>query len=178
MCNRTRASLKALQLLGNSVRGLDHGSWKLAYNAICLPVLTYGCQLWFTGKQVTLVKKLQTVQNDAVKIITGTFRTTPREPLHQLLNILPMKLRLNMTLQTAAFRLYKAPKKSQLLIRVGGAWHTPSPDDLHREKPSWLNLPDVTNNARKYQKCYIMHTIGQLEILSLLTVTLSCFLVT
>jgi hypothetical protein len=63
-CNRARASLKALQLLGNSVRGLDQARWRLAYNAICLPVLTYGCQLWFTGKQVTLVKKLQTVQND------------------------------------------------------------------------------------------------------------------
>jgi len=47
MCNRARATIKALQLLGNSVRGLDHARWKLAYNAICLPVLTYGCQLWY-----------------------------------------------------------------------------------------------------------------------------------
>ena len=92
VCNRARASLKALQLLGNSVRGLDQASWRLAYIAICLPVLTYGCQLWYKGKQVTLVKKLQTVQNDVVRIITGTFRTTPCEPLHQLLTILPMDL--------------------------------------------------------------------------------------
>ena len=56
VCNRARASLKALQLLGNSVRGLDQASWRLAYLAICLPVLTYGCQLWYRGKQVTLVK--------------------------------------------------------------------------------------------------------------------------
>ena len=27
MCNRARASLKALQLLGNSVQGLDQASW-------------------------------------------------------------------------------------------------------------------------------------------------------
>ena len=47
MCNRARASLKALQLLGNSVQGLDHTSWHLTYNGICLLVLTYGCQLWF-----------------------------------------------------------------------------------------------------------------------------------
>ena len=102
MCNRTRATLKSLQLLGNSVRGLDQASWRLAYHAICLPVLTYGCQLWFTGKQITLTKKLQTVQNEAVKIISGTFRTTLREPLHQLLNILPMRMRLNMIAQNAA----------------------------------------------------------------------------
>ncbi len=45
VCNRARASLKALQLLGNSIRGLDQASWRLAYRAICLPVLTYRCQL-------------------------------------------------------------------------------------------------------------------------------------
>ena len=77
VCNRARAFLKALQLLGNSVKGLDEASWRLAYNAICLPVLTYRCQLWYNGKQAMLVKKLQTVQNDVVKIISGTFRTTP-----------------------------------------------------------------------------------------------------
>jgi hypothetical protein len=130
MCNRARATLKALQLLGNSVRGLNKVRWRLAYCAICLPVLTYGCQLWYKGKQVTLVKKLQIVQNEVVKLISGTFRTTPRDALHQLLNILPMELRLNMIVQDAALRLYRAPKESQLLKRLGGAWHTPTPDDL------------------------------------------------
>jgi hypothetical protein len=136
VCNRARASLKALQLLGNSVRGLDQASWRLAYIAICLPVLTYGCQLWYKGKQVTLVKKLQMVQNDAVRIITGTFRTTPREPLHQLLTILPMDLRLNMLTQNSALRLYKAPKGSQLLKRLGEKWHTPTADDLPLPSPN------------------------------------------
>ena len=135
-CSRARATLKALQLLGNSVRGLDQASWRLAYNAICLPILTYGCQLWYRGKQVTLVKKLQTVQNDAVRIISGTFRTAPREPLHQLLTILPMDLRLNMITQNTALRLYKVPKESQLLIRLGGAWHVPSPIDLPLPTPN------------------------------------------
>jgi hypothetical protein len=141
MCNRARASLKALQLLGNSVRGLDQARWRLAYNAICLPVLTYGCQLWFTGKQVTLVKKLQIVQNNAVKLISGTFHTTPREPLHQLLNVLPMDLRLTMLVQNTALRLYRAPKGSQLLKRLGGAWHTPIPEDIP--------LPVPTRNSVK-----------------------------
>jgi hypothetical protein len=40
--SRTKGTIKALQLLGNSVRGLDHGNWRLAYNGICLPALTYG----------------------------------------------------------------------------------------------------------------------------------------
>ena len=136
VCNRARASLKALQLLGNSVRGLDQANWRLAYTAICLPVLTYGCQLWYRGKQVTLVKKLQVVQNEAVRIISGTFRTTPREPLHHLLTILPMDVRLTLLLKNTALRLYKVPRESQLLARLGDAWHTPSPNDLPLPTPN------------------------------------------
>jgi hypothetical protein len=136
VCNRARASLKALQLLGNSVRGLDQAKWRLVYNAICLPVLTYGCQLWYRGKQIGLVKKLQTVQNEAVRIISGTFRTTPRDPLHQLLTILPMDLRLEMLIQNTALRLYRAPRGSQLTLRVGGLWHTQDPSDLPLPTPN------------------------------------------
>jgi len=136
MCNRTRATIKALQLLGNSVRGLDHARWRLAYNAICLPVLTYGCQLWYTGKQKGLVQRLQIVQNEAVKVISGAFRTAPREPLHQLLSILPMDLRLTMLTQNTALRLYKVSKESQLLRRLGGDWHTPQPHDLPLPTPN------------------------------------------
>jgi hypothetical protein len=129
MCNRTRATTKALQLLGNSVRGLNFAQWRMAFNAICLPVLTYGCQLWFTGKQKTLVKKLQVAQNEAVKIISGAFRTTPREPLHQLLNIFPIDLRLRMLTDNSATRLYRLQKSSQVLTRLGKEWH-PQPVQL------------------------------------------------
>ena len=122
MCNRAYASIKALKLLGNLVRGLDHASWRLTFNAICLPVLTYSCQLWFHGKQVTLVKKLQIVQNKAVKIISGTFCTTPCKPLHQLLSILPMDLQLTKLTQNMALTLYQVLSESQLLTRLGGDW--------------------------------------------------------
>ena len=113
MCNRVHESIKALKLLGNLVRGLDHMSWRLTFNAICLLVLIYGCQLWFHGKQVTLVKKLQIVQNKAVKIISGTFCTTPCDPLHQLLSILLMDLWLTKLTQNTALRLYQVSSESQ-----------------------------------------------------------------
>ena len=65
-----------------------------------------------------------------VKVMSGTFCTTPHEPLHQLLNILPMDLRLTILIQNFMLQLYRAPKGSQLLKRLGGAWHTPTPDNL------------------------------------------------
>jgi Reverse transcriptase (RNA-dependent DNA polymerase) len=136
MCNRVRASIKALQLLGNSVQGLDQAKWRLAYNAICLPVLTYSCQLWFMGKQKTLVKKLQTTQNKAVKVIAGMFCTTPHKPLHQLLTILPMDIRLKMLTQNMALRLYSVSKDSQLLKWLGGDWYAPQPHNTPLPTPN------------------------------------------
>jgi hypothetical protein len=68
--------LKSMKLLGNSVKGLDHGSWRLAYNAICLPVLMYGSPIWFK-QQKQLSKTLQVVQDEAVRWMMGTFRMTP-----------------------------------------------------------------------------------------------------
>jgi hypothetical protein len=82
MCNRARVSIKALQVLGNTIRGLSMANWWLVLNAVCLPVLTYGSQLWFlTGVAKGLTQMVQQVQNDMVRQVMGAFRTAPREPL-------------------------------------------------------------------------------------------------
>jgi hypothetical protein len=119
--SRTKSTLKALQLLGNSVRGLDHGSWRLAYNAICVPTLTYGAPIWFKSQQKH-IKALQSIQNAAVVVITGAFRSTPREPLHQLTAILPIQIRLRKLATKAAIRLLTLPASSPVLHRLGLEW--------------------------------------------------------
>jgi hypothetical protein len=92
MCNRARASIKALQVLGNSISGLSMANWRLVLNAVCLPVMTWGCQLWFRqGGTKGLVKMLQQVQNEMVKVVTGSFHTAPRETLLQITRMLPMR---------------------------------------------------------------------------------------
>jgi hypothetical protein len=121
MATRARGTLKSMKLLGNSVRGLDHGSWRLAYNAICLPVLTYGSPIWFK-QQKQLSKTLQAVQDEAVRWMMGAFRTTPTEPLHQLIAILPIHIRLQMLSKTAALTLLTVPHSSQLIQRLGQPW--------------------------------------------------------
>ena len=117
MTTRAHGTLKALRLLGNSIRGLDHSNWQLAYNAICLPVLTYGSLIWYKG-QKQLTKLLQDVQNDAVRWIMGAFCSTPVEPLELLIAILPMDLRLQMLSKTAALSLlstYPTPRPTMVL---------------------------------------------------------------
>jgi hypothetical protein len=129
MCNRARASIKALQVLGNSIRGLSMANWRLVLNAVCLPVMTWGCQLWFRqGGTKGLVKNLQQVQNEMVKVVTGSFHTAPRETLLQVTRMLPMRHFLEKLTYTSALRLYRLPQQSQLLQRLGPSW---CPMDQH-----------------------------------------------
>ena len=123
MCNRARASIKALKVLGNTHRGMSMANWRLVFNAVCLPVLSYGCQLWATSRKYkTLVKKTQLVFNEGVKIISGAFRTAPREALHELTRILPARFYFDKLTQTSALRLYRIPSTSQFFPRLGGDW--------------------------------------------------------
>jgi hypothetical protein len=135
MCNRARASIKALMVLGNSIRGLSMANWRLVLNAVCLPVMTWGCQLWFKeGGTKQLVKMLQQVQNEMVKVVTGAFHTAPREPLLQITRMLPMRHFLEKLTYTSALRLYRLPRNSQLLRRLGHDWYSSG----HGDQPTLL----------------------------------------
>ena len=123
MCNRARTSLKALQVLGNTHRGLSMANWQLVFNAVCLPVLSYGCQLWAAaGNYKTLTKKAQMVFNEGVKVIAGAFRTAPREALHKLTRVLLARHFFDKLTQTSTLRLYCIPPMSQLLAHLGPDW--------------------------------------------------------
>jgi hypothetical protein len=131
MCNRARASIKALQVLGNTIRGLSMANWRLVLNAVCLPVMTYGAPLWFrNGGLKGLVNMLQRVQNDMVKVVSGSFHTAPREALLHITRMLPMRHFLEKLTHTAALRLYRLPRASQLLRRLGPDWYTPGHGDF------------------------------------------------
>ena len=136
MCNRARASLKAMQVLGNTHRGLSMANWRLVFNAVCLPVLSYGCQLWaIAGNYRTLTKKAQMVFNEGVKVIAGAFRTALREALHELTRVLPARHFFDKLTQTSALRLYRVPPTSQLLARLGPDWQPRTLGGPHSSNP-------------------------------------------
>ena len=124
MTNRARSTLKALRLLGNSIRGLDWANWRVVYNAVILPILTYAAPVWYSG-QAGLLDDLRKAQNAAVRHVAGAFSTTPIEPLHQLMGILPIDLRLQLLCKNAALRFYRLPTNSQLVARIPGPWGPP-----------------------------------------------------
>ena len=123
MCNRARASLKALQVLGNTHRGLSMANWRLVFNAVCLLVLLYGCQLWATlRKYRSLCARAQLVFNEGICLISGAFRTAPREPLHVLTQVLPARHFFDKLTHTSALCLTHMPVMSKLLARLGPDW--------------------------------------------------------
>ena len=91
MTNRARSTLQVLQLLGNSVRGLDWASWRVVYSAVILPILTYPALIWFLG-QAGRLDQLRKAQNAVIRHMSGAFSTTPTEPLYQLMGIQPIDL--------------------------------------------------------------------------------------
>jgi hypothetical protein len=161
MCNRAHASIKALQVLGSSHRGLSMANWRLVFNAVCLPVLSYGCQLWANSPKVTsLMKKVQLVFNEGVKVISGAFCTAPREPLHEFLRVLPAQHFLEKLIHTSALRLYRVPRGSQLLSRLGHKWDSSVQTGTDWVLPGPLTASSRNGSGRSKQRPTALEALG------------------
>jgi hypothetical protein len=121
-------------------------NWRLVLNAVCLPVLTYGSQLWYLTRAAKgLLNMVQRIQNDMVRQVTGAFCTAPQEPLLHFTRMLPMKHFIEKLTYTSALRLYRLPWASQLLRRLGKDWYSPSQGDLPLPVPHSRTLPGKHN---------------------------------
>ena len=111
VANKARSTVLALGVLGNSIRGLDFANWRKVFHAIIIPILTYGAPLWYSrsSPQKTLMNTLQVGQNDAIRKMSGVFRTTPISPLHSILNILPVPYLLKQLSSSFSKRLTRLP---------------------------------------------------------------------
>ena len=99
-------------------------NWQLVLNTICLPILSYGCQLWYlTGAAKGLINTLQSIQNEMVKMVMGSFRTAPQEALLHITRMLPMRHYIEKLTHTSVLQLYRLPWASQLLCWLGPDWH-------------------------------------------------------
>ena len=110
MANRARSTIRALYILGNSIRGLDFANWRKVFHAIVIPALTYGAPIWSSEKRrKKLVDLTRVAQNDALRRISGCFRTNPAEPLNHLLAILPIEHTLDKLRLSFSDRIKRLP---------------------------------------------------------------------
>jgi endonuclease/exonuclease/phosphatase (EEP) superfamily protein YafD len=95
MANRARSTVKALGVLGSSVRGISLMSWQKLFHALLLPILTYGCTVWFTDiNQKSLTQILTVAQNEACRKMAGVFHTTPCTLTELLVSVPPIRFHL------------------------------------------------------------------------------------
>ena len=138
MCKRASSVINRLRCLGNTVKGLSQRHFCLLYVACVFPILTYGATVWYRPhKQVkSLIRKLEVVQNKAIRMITGAFKTTLIE-LIQLRSFLPpIEVWLKKPNQQAAICLHKLPLLSPVIQYLPDIWQ-------NRRKPT-METPSST----------------------------------
>ncbi|KAF8623176.1 hypothetical protein AX15_006478, partial [Amanita polypyramis BW_CC] len=105
---KASTSLRACKMLGNSQQGLTPKDKCLIYLTICLPILTYGFQLWYRPKGKgckALLHQMDKVHLAAACWITGGFPDSPRNALLSIASLEPLQINLDRLSHRTALRL-------------------------------------------------------------------------
>lgn len=112
----SRRALSALQGLANTEEGLSQTAVRQLYISTVCSVADYGSEVWWRG-QKGFAKKLQSVQNIALRKISGAFRTTPIAALEAELDIPPVETRLSLRQCKYAMRVLTMDEKHPICKR-------------------------------------------------------------
>ncbi|KAH8823902.1 hypothetical protein DL96DRAFT_1468875, partial [Flagelloscypha sp. PMI_526] len=109
-----------IKRLGRVYGGVPAKLMRRLYVAVVVPKLTYALEVWYTPPTLPpgakrrrgscrALRRMETLQQQALLTTLGTLRTSPSEllPLHA--NVLPMELQLKKTCQRAALRICTLP---------------------------------------------------------------------
>jgi hypothetical protein len=88
---RTSRRLPILKALTGTSFGQCQETLLLTYKVLIRPVIDYGCPIWYLNASNTSVKKLQVVQNKALRTVIGCHLKTPIELLHTETGMLKVK---------------------------------------------------------------------------------------
>ena len=97
-----------LNRLANRERGLSTHALRQLYMACVVSVADYGTQVFWKG-QVHMADTLQRLQNLALRVILGAFRTSPVAPMEVEAALPPPAVRLNASLRQYALRARRLP---------------------------------------------------------------------
>ncbi|KAF8657293.1 hypothetical protein AX14_007905 [Amanita brunnescens Koide BX004] len=153
--NRAFSTIRALRMLGSSIRGLGTLQKRHAYQACVLPVLTYGLPLWFAenGNGIkSRINKLNKVHSHACKWITGCFRTTPIGAREVIAGLPPLVTLLNSQLHGFRARVAALPPNHILCTAMTQKWTNPAHSSVSRKtRPTHLPSDVPFRRIRTHQ---------------------------
>jgi len=92
ICAKAASRLQVMKALAGTSWGQDKETLLLTYNSIIKPILTYASPVWYPATSNTNITKLQTIQNNALRITTGCVLKTDMQHLHSECQILPISV--------------------------------------------------------------------------------------
>jgi hypothetical protein len=154
VASRARSTIRSLNILGNSMRGIRFATWRRLFHAIIIPILTYGAPVWHpeTGRRAALIHPLQVAQNDALRKMSGCFRTTPVDPLHSLLAIPPIDYTIRKLVRSYGDRLQRSPPTHLLLTILS---HNPAAIAWNPRQPT-STLRRILRDAPRVQPTFTL----------------------
>lgn len=99
--------MKILKRLTGTKWGASKDTMILTYKSYILPVLTFGHELLICSSTST-IKKLETVQNKALRIIAGGIKSTPINAMQMFTGIKPIRF----ACEEAALKLYERVQRT------------------------------------------------------------------
>lgn len=146
---RGKTAVMALGSLANTKGGLPFPLWRRLYLTCVVPSTDYGAVVWHRlTKPSAATRSLQLVQNLAMRIMLGAFRTTSIPAMQYDSNLDAPLDRLNRMCANAVVRILHLPRSNPVTDCVRLAQTSPrrlfrSPLDLIVSNPS-LALPPIT----------------------------------
>ena len=109
--NKTISTVKCMNLLGNSLRGINSLQKHLLYRCCVLPIALYGFQLWFYNKALISyhMKILDKIQRRVAIWILGTFKTSPSKGIKAIAEIIPIRFHLQKITKRLQMQPFKLP---------------------------------------------------------------------
>jgi ribonuclease HI len=119
MANRATATIRAMGILGNTVKGMSHVQLRQLTQSTVIPILTYGCQLWWGGRySKSNCKKLQKSLNGALRRICRAFRTTAVSALQYISHVPPLEHTIHKLCYSSSLRLHRLLPESLVLEKI------------------------------------------------------------
>ena len=128
MAARASATIRAMGILGNTVQGMSHVQLRQLTISTIIPVLTYGCQLWWGGRYSSSNSgRLQKTLNGALRLVCRAFRTTSIPALQYISHIPPICHTIKRLCYSTSLRMHRLLPNSPVLQRIP----TPSHPQIH-----------------------------------------------
>lgn len=117
-----------LNRLANKEKGLSAHSLRQLYMACVVSVSDYGTEV-FWKRQVYMADILQRLQNLALRVILGTFRTCPIAAMEMEAGLPPPAVRLNASIRKYAMRARRLPSNHPIRIAMEASFAAHSSSD-------------------------------------------------